>query len=1205
MKTTLRLSIMFVLVLVQALAPASAGAKAETTTAASMPPALYSAFLDASAKGAPAFHADRSGYSLNTSGMRAGLALDGLSVSPQNGDAWTWNLHLDGFGRQGQAASLSAPEVAQVGGVMQLSYAPLSEWYRETGIGLEQGFTIQQKPAGSGEIVLQMSLDTSLSGAVSADSRSISFAGGKGQVLHYSNLRALDARGRELNARLVYQTGQIAIQIDDQGAAYPLTVDPLIYIEDELFALDGTANDKFGQSVAISGDTALVGVPNGQVGSNSNQGAAYIFLRQGSTWIQQAELSASDGAAGESFGTSVALSGNIALVGAQGYEDYMGRAYVFVKPAGGWASGTQTAILTASDGASGDSFGQSVAISGDSAVIGAPYHNSHQGEAYVFVKPAGGWVSGSEKALLTASDGTAGDYFGQSVAISGNTAVIGAGGHNSNQGEAYVFVKPGSGWATGTENAILTASDGLSGDGFGQSVAISGDTAVIGAIYHNSSQGEAYIFVKPGSGWASGTENAILTASDGLSGDGFGQSVAISGDSAVIGAGGHSSYQGEAYVFVKPASGWESGSETTRLTASDGAANDNFGCSVTTSGDSAFIGAKGNENVAGAAYVYYPIRGEDLSVNAVSSTNSPLIGQTVTFTVSVTNLDPDPSPAVMLSAPLPAGFSLVKSVSRRGSYDPVTAYWDVGSLGGYVTATLQLQAHVTPAAFGTSPVFTAALLGGDPNPGNNISTVAMNPVPYLDISPSSLAFGQQMVGASGPGQVFTVTNQTLGRITFGSLAAPAGFTLSSNTCHGMLGSLAHCSFTVQFTPTKLSAYSGNVSISTTGPIEFTAKMPVSGTGISPLNLRPSSIDFGDVPVGCGNTAGITCPTQKVIVTNLSTDSVTLGSLVVPKGLKVSSNICGGKTLNAFAICTFVLQFIPVSAAVFSGNVSIPFTIMNLHLWITLPVSGNGLPAGPVLKLNPASLTFTGQTIGTTSLAQTVMLSNQSSSSLTFGTFSAPAGFQFSANTCNGKVLAASGTCTFAVQFKPVALAAYSANVTIPVTNPAISFSVHVSGSGVGGTQLLTNASFETDANHDKVPDGWAKGGTWVTADGQDCTTHHTGACSLKLTGTNTIKSLTFTKTKSGVAGDDFLFSVWRKAASVPAGATLDARIQVYSGTTLKATKTVTLPVGTYGFTQSSLPFTMTGTYTKLVVTLEYKGASGTLWFDDASLVWAP
>ena len=255
-------------------------------------------------------------------------------------------------------------------------------------------------------------------------------------------------------------------------------------------------------------------------------------------------------------------------------------------------SATETAKLTASDGAGGDSLGTSVAVSGDTVVVGAPLDSgatAGQGSAYVFVKPGGGWVSATETAKLTASDGAADDSFGHSVAVSGDTVVVGAGfdnvGPNANQGSAYVFVKPGGGWVSATETAKLTASDGAGNDRLGQSVAVSGDTVVVGAYFDNvgtnADQGSAYVFVKPGGGWVSATETAKLTASDGAAGDRLGQSVAVSGDTAVVGAYfddvGTNANQGSAYVFVKPGGGWVSATETEKLTASDGAVNDLFG----------------------------------------------------------------------------------------------------------------------------------------------------------------------------------------------------------------------------------------------------------------------------------------------------------------------------------------------------------------------------------------------------------------------------------------------------------------------------------------------------------------------------------------------------------------------------------------------------------------------------------------------------
>jgi hypothetical protein len=203
-------------------------------------------------------------------------------------------------------------------------------------------------------------------------------------------------------------------------------------------------------------------------------------------------------------------------------------------------------------------FGGSVAISGETVVVGAVGDISSQGAAYVFVKPGGGWSGAlTQTANLIASDGAMNDYFGGSVAISGDTVVVGAQGDsvdaNTAQGSAYVFVKPGGGWSgTLTQTAKLTASDGATSNLFGHSVAVSGDTVVIGAYYANSYQGSAYIFVKPGEGWSGAlTQTAKLIASDGVGYDFFGDPVAVSGDTVVVGAiGNRNPSWGSTYVFV-------------------------------------------------------------------------------------------------------------------------------------------------------------------------------------------------------------------------------------------------------------------------------------------------------------------------------------------------------------------------------------------------------------------------------------------------------------------------------------------------------------------------------------------------------------------------------------------------------------------------------------------------------------------------------
>lgn len=244
--------------------------------------------------------------------------------------------------------------------------------------------------------------------------------------------------------------------------------------EVKLTASHGAAYDAFGYSVAISGDTVVVGSPVDDIATNPDQGSASVFVRSAGIWTEQAVLTASDGQASAYFGWSVAISGNTLVVGAP--TVYPGSAYVFVRTAGVW---TQQAKLTGAD--AGDFlFGTSVGISGDTIVVGDSHANvganSGQGRAYVFIRNGGAWM---EQARLTASDGGWYDLFGSSVGISGNTVVVGAPseGDDSSGGSAYVFGRTEGAWS---EQAKLTASDRGPWDYCGASVAISRPNAEIG-----------------------------------------------------------------------------------------------------------------------------------------------------------------------------------------------------------------------------------------------------------------------------------------------------------------------------------------------------------------------------------------------------------------------------------------------------------------------------------------------------------------------------------------------------------------------------------------------------------------------------------------------------------------------------------------------------------------------------------------------------
>ena len=371
---------------------------------------------------------------------------------------------------------------------------------------------------------------------------------------------------------------------------------------------DGATDDIFGHSVAISGNTVIVGAP----GHNSYAGVAYIYEYQSetNTFVKKASLSNSHNVA-NSFGRSVAISGDTVIVGADDENctggEYCGAAYLFEKPAsGGWIDTTESTKLTASDSTEYDWFGNSVAISDDTAIVGV---GGDSDSAYLFEKPtSGGWVNATENVKLTAPEGTEYNLFGYRVAISGNTAIVGAIGSDSSPGTVYLFEKPVSGWAAAAENIKLTNSAGVAGGYFGISIAISDDTVIVGADRDDdggSGFGAAYLFEKPASGgWVDAAESAKLIASDSAKYDRFGKSVAISGNTVIVGASRVDNDSGSAYLFEKhPAEGWTSAIES-KLTASDSAAGDNFGYSVALSGDTAIVGARGYNSDSGSAYIF-------------------------------------------------------------------------------------------------------------------------------------------------------------------------------------------------------------------------------------------------------------------------------------------------------------------------------------------------------------------------------------------------------------------------------------------------------------------------------------------------------------------------------------------------------------------------------------------------------------------------
>jgi FG-GAP repeat len=365
----------------------------------------------------------------------------------------------------------------------------------------------------------------------------------------------------------------------------------------KLLASDGERPDNFGWSVSLDDDTVLIGAANDGWG----KGSVYVFTNDGMNWTQQTKLFPSESGENDSFGDAVSLDGETALIGAPYDDDYghnSGSVYVFTKNGDTWA---QEAKLLPNDLVGGATFGCSVSLCGDTALIGATNEMNNSlipGAAYVFIRNGTSW---SQQAKLSASDGLDSDYFGFSVSLDGNTAIIGAFGNDDyglNSGSAYIFRRINNTWV---EEQKLVPQDSGDDDYFGWSVAIENDTALIGARSDQQNgldSGSAYVFTRTGSTW---TQQAKLLASDGNIGDEFSWSVALDKNIALISANHYDHWSGSVYLFTRSGTTW---TQKAKLLASDGAEMDDFGMSISLDGDTAFIGAHGDDDNLGSVYVF-------------------------------------------------------------------------------------------------------------------------------------------------------------------------------------------------------------------------------------------------------------------------------------------------------------------------------------------------------------------------------------------------------------------------------------------------------------------------------------------------------------------------------------------------------------------------------------------------------------------------
>lgn len=371
--------------------------------------------------------------------------------------------------------------------------------------------------------------------------------------------------------------------------------------QDRLSPAGAQANDFFGAAVCVEGDVAFVGAHEGTFNlGTSGPGFVVRYRRALGRWTEQATIGASDGSNGDWFGYSLDVSGDTLVVGAPQRSpntSATGAAYVFVDTGSGWV---EQAKLTASDGANGDHFGTAVGIDGDTIVVGA---GLGPGGAYVFTRSGTSW---SETTKLVASGfGSVSSEYGKAVAIDGDTILVGAPGYDNlgyDSGGAFAFVRSGGVWL---EQGSLIPADGATLTYHGRSLALEGDRAVLGGLdVFGGGPGNAYVFERAGSSW---TEAQKLVPQGAASDANFGQTVALSGNSLLIAAPGYesgSNLAGAVHQFERTQSGWVEGPT---IAPSDSAVGDNFGIGLSLDGGTFLVGAPRNDGAganAGAAYAF-------------------------------------------------------------------------------------------------------------------------------------------------------------------------------------------------------------------------------------------------------------------------------------------------------------------------------------------------------------------------------------------------------------------------------------------------------------------------------------------------------------------------------------------------------------------------------------------------------------------------
>jgi hypothetical protein len=775
----------------------------------------------------------------------------------------SWDLATIGGGH---APTVSRNRVTYTAGA-------LHEWFASGPLGVEQGFTLERRVGTGPTVSLNVGrLPSGVRALISASGRDATLERGAQAALRYDGLVARDQRGRPLAATLVATGGRLSIDVDVRDASYPVTVDPLV--QQAILTSADSGGDLGHSALAISGNTIVAGARL----AGGDSGAVDVFVEPSGGWADLSTDAASltDGTSNNLVGRSVAIDGDTIVAGAQGSSGY---ADVFVKPVGGWAdTATPTAVLSdpASSGTSG--FGGAVAVSGATIAVGNKADTGGNGLVDVFVEPpSGGWSAGgsipnaittpTEK--LTDAAATIPVSLGASVAVSGTTVVAGAPAWGPSttvpaSGAALVYVEPSGGWgSTGATDSIPTATLTPSSAShrnsldLGYSVAISGGTLVAGAPQWVApgtiaEAGAAYLFSEPNGGWSSGTETAVLTASDRTSQSELGTAVAVSGSSVIVGDPFHGT-GGSVYIYQEPSGGWGSANQSEELNDAAAGTNAVFGNAVAIDGST--VVASADPALVGRIDVF---QDTTLSI-ATTALAGATQGQAYSGSLSASG---GSAPYEWSATGLPPGTSINTSTgtitgtpTAPGNYTPTFTVSD--DYGETATQTLSLAvATAITAPVGlrnlTLPQITGTILakqtvGCSPGTWSEPATYGYKWFALERIAPST-ALTKLKSGV----KTFGVKKSTK-KITsrFGSPIPP---NVSVTLATGPSYSIGYLDAPLTFYCAVTATAPGNSPVSANSPVEIVAASPPQLAPPSRLHPRPAKPHIvRNVGVGGANT----------------------------------------------------------------------------------------------------------------------------------------------------------------------------------------------------------------------------------------------------------------------------------------------------------------------------------------------------------------